>query len=164
MRGETMMTSNEQTKTTETLYVMTSPTGSAYLAQDANETGRYRWLDADGNDTETSGATIPEAIAAAEAGWPEGTVKGYQLRRHEADDDDRDLWSEVALADWYRTETYRIYPVDGAYVREGAETGRMLYDTTDHRAGIAWGSDADWTDAESPAEALRLWATDRLVN
>lgn len=44
---------------------------------------------------------------------------------------------------------------DGAFA--GGERGEMLYIVDLGRAGIAWGADADWTDADSAADALRRY-------
>jgi hypothetical protein len=47
--------------------------------------------------------------------------------------------------------------------QESAECAWMVFFPGASRAGISWGADAQWTDAKSPEEAVRRWATDTLV-
>ena len=43
-----------------------------------------------------------------------------------------------------------------------AEVGSVLY--CNGRAGVAWGADAQWTDADSAEDAVRRFLTGEMVN
>jgi hypothetical protein len=45
-----------------------------------------------------------------------------------------------------------------------SQTGWLLWLPEQSRAGIAWGADADWTDADSPEHALSLWQSGEMMN
>ncbi len=62
------------------------------------------------------------------------------------------------------TETYVMTQIDGMQRRvENCEQGEMLWLVDSKRAGIVWGGDPVWTDADSPADALRRWREDDLI-
>ena len=57
--------------------------------------------------------------------------------------DDAEMWQ----TNWYNAEQVEI-----------------LWLPSTKRAGIAWGSDANWTDASSPEEALQRFFNDDMIN
>jgi len=46
------------------------------------------------------------------------------------------------------------------YLLTNSERGEALYLPTSGRIGIAWGADADWADADSLEEGIRLYVDD----
>lgn len=54
---------------------------------------------------------------------------------------------------------YRVEILRDDGTRDSA-AGTMLWFPEACRAGIAWGADASWTDANTPEEAIRRFATD----
>lgn len=53
-----------------------------------------------------------------------------------------------------------LWTPEGKMYPEGAEVLFVSYG----RAGIAWGADAQWTDARSPEDAAERWINDKMVN
>ena len=68
------------------------------------------------------------------------------------------LRNEIAENSGGTFETYRLYRPDWA------ERGNLIFCRREGRAGIAWGADAAWTDADSPEEALWRWEKDEMVS
>jgi hypothetical protein len=67
------------------------------------------------------------------------------------------------LADETKTTSYECIPytlvhLDDRGYRETV-TGEMLWFPAIGRAGIAWGGGANWTDADSPEDALQRWVS-----
>lgn len=73
-----------------------------------------------------------------------------------------DLRSEIQNI----TQEYPGIEVETAHILVGnnAEHAQAVFFPALGRAGIAWGADAEWTDAKSMVEAVRLWQTGEMVN
>lgn len=49
-------------------------------------------------------------------------------------------------------------------VGDSAERAQVIFIPAFGRAGIAWGADAEWTDASSLQQAVTLWENGEMVN
>lgn len=76
-----------------------------------------------------------------------------------------DLRKQMRLAQsqGWQYETYQLTTVNDDGYR-GIACGHVLWLPRLKRAGIAAGSDADWTDAESPEHAMELWCAGEMRN
>ena len=67
-----------------------------------------------------------------------------------------DVKQSAARVPDYRRDAYIIHLHDGSTEESRAE---MIFFPDTGRAGIAWGGDADWFDADSAEEAAELWVS-----
>ena len=68
------------------------------------------------------------------------------------------LQQEIAREGIEAFETYRLVSPDVA------ERGNLIFHAENQRGAVAWGADADWTDASSAEEVLHRWLTDTMIN
>ena len=61
------------------------------------------------------------------------------------------------------SDVYTILLYDERGYQLNCELPVMLYVQGEGRAGIAWGADADWTDADSPEDAARRWSAGEMT-
>ena len=75
-----------------------------------------------------------------------------------------DLRGEIDLAaeNGSDVETYLLIALDDAGYRKSV-AGQMLWFPGIGRAGITWGADADWTDADSPEDAVRRYTAGEMT-
>lgn len=114
-----------------------------------------------------------EADSAAAAEVADQLAKAYQRM------------DKLTVLRWYRIETVETYQelsatdlreeaaqavADGHTIELGrvvcqdeAEAIEVLYIVEDQRAGLAWGADASWTDAESLEEAVQRFLGDGMT-
>jgi hypothetical protein len=88
--------------------------------------------------------------ASCDEGNPEDVLSAIDLREV--------MYEELGWGG--KVETARIVMVDEESGRLLTSSGEALYVHSTERIGIAWGAGADWADAESLAEGIRVYCED----
>lgn len=85
-------------------------------------------------------------------------TEGYLVPCTAAEIAATDLSNTIAEESSVQFETYR------AVSEQAAERGSVIYDPASGRGAIAWGGDAQWTDASSAEDVLNRWLRGEMVN